>query len=249
MWELAHSPESAMKLSTILAALNIKYVLSPVVTQLAGWQKVFTSNGVEIWKNPAVLPRAFLVGQVESEDLEVRLKWEAQAAERLGNYPQMVDDWESRRADAQIVDHILNRGTDYRDVAVVDASLPPLTSGKPEFTVKNLTGSSADEMRFHVRTDRPALMVISNSYDPGWTATLNGATTPIFKADWILQGVYVPAGDSDVALRYNAPGWRIGLSVSTASILLLLSVIVILGKRQLVARNRWSGISAPALPN
>lgn len=227
VWELTHSPESAEKLSPILGALNVKYLIGHASSELKGWEAVFSDESLQIWRNPNVLPRAFLVGNTQQEDLEFRDDWEEHAMRRLEPYHEMVADWSIHRADAQIVDHVLTRGTDYRTTALINSHVPALSGRQPEFSVEDLTGpNETDRMRFRVQTDQPALMVISNSYDPGWSATVNGIDTEILRTNWITQGVFVSAGESEVLLSYRASGWLAGTAVSFVSILLVVGILL-----------------------
>jgi uncharacterized membrane protein YfhO len=49
-------------------------------------------------------------------------------------------------------------------------------------------------------------LIISDSYTPGWHATVDGEPTAIFPADVAFRGLAVPPGNRDVILRYN-PWW------------------------------------------
>jgi hypothetical protein len=135
----------------------------------------------------------------------------------------MVVDWWSRRADAQIVDQILAQDLDFETTAVIDRrEWPELPGATPEHTVRDLTDrSQPDTARFHVRSDQPGLLVIANSHAPGWSATVNGVQTDVVRTNWIVQGLFLPAGESDVVLTYRAPGSQMGLIVSGLSIALL----------------------------
>lgn len=45
-------------------------------------------------------------------------------------------------------------------------------------------------------------LIISNVYDPGWSATIDGQKTPIFKANFIMQSILVPNGEHIIELKY-----------------------------------------------
>ena len=60
----------------------------------------------------------------------------------------------------------------------------------------------------------PSLVVIRNSYDEGWSATVDGAPAEVLPADGFLQGVAVDAGHHEVALTYRDPAIGRGLAVS-----------------------------------
>jgi hypothetical protein len=51
----------------------------------------------------------------------------------------------------------------------------------------------------------------------GWSATVDGATTDMVRADSVGAAVWVPAGKHTVELRYHTPGLREGIALSAAS--------------------------------
>jgi uncharacterized membrane protein YfhO len=46
------------------------------------------------------------------------------------------------------------------------------------------------------------MLVLSEMFDPGWRATVKGASTRIYRADAALRGIQVPAGESRIILEY-----------------------------------------------
>ncbi len=67
-----------------------------------------------------------------------------------------------------------------------------------------------------VRMRRPGVAVLSASYDPGWTATVNGRRQPIRMVAPALVAVNVPAGTDRVVFRFHGYGdypALLGLSV------------------------------------
>jgi hypothetical protein len=227
LWELENSPTGAKSLAGILGALNVKYVVAPVSVTLADWTPARRTKHATIWRNPSFLPRAFLVGQVVPERLEYRSEWEARSRRRLEAYHRMVADWWSRLEDAQILDHILERAVDYSTTAFVSGeSVPPLQGPDPHWEVKKTSGAGdPDTMRFQVRTRKPAFLVVSNSFYPGWTATVNGQPTQVHRTNWLVQGVFVPAGESEVVFRFLTPGLRLGVAISLFSVSLFITII------------------------
>jgi hypothetical protein len=57
-----------------------------------------------------------------------------------------------------------------------------------------------------VRMRRPGVAVLSVSYDPGWTATVNGRQRPIRMVAPALVAVDVPAGTDHVVFRFHGYG-------------------------------------------
>ncbi|MGD0560507.1 MAG: YfhO family protein, partial [Streptosporangiaceae bacterium] len=57
-----------------------------------------------------------------------------------------------------------------------------------------------------VRMSQPGVVVLSVSYDPGWTATVNGRRQPIRMVAPALVAVDVPAGTDHVVFRFHGYG-------------------------------------------
>ena len=75
-----------------------------------------------------------------------------------------------------------------------------------------------------VDADRPALLVVSQAWAPGWSATVDGEPAEVVRADGVVQGVPVPAGVHRVELVHRAPGLRAGALVSGAALVGLVAL-------------------------
>jgi hypothetical protein len=82
-----------------------------------------------------------------------------------------------------------------------------------------------------VRTDCPSegLLVLRDSWYPGWMATVDGKKTPIFRVNGCYRGVIVPAGEHKIRFLYRP----ILVYISGAASLLttLLVIFVVLRKK------------------
>ncbi|MCB0024853.1 MAG: YfhO family protein, partial [Caldilinea sp.] len=74
----------------------------------------------------------------------------------------------------------------------------------------------------HTSTAGPALLVLSDSFYPSWSATVDGAPAPIYAANALFRGVVVPAGSHEVIFEFAPAGWAAGLWLAALGGLLLL---------------------------
>jgi len=90
-----------------------------------------------------------------------------------------------------------------------------------------------DPGQVEVRTNSacPALLVISDSDDPGWQVAIDGVAAQSLTVFHALRGVVVPAGSHRVTWTYSAPGFQSGLAASALGILLLIGSQLRLGKK------------------
>lgn len=97
-------------------------------------------------------------------------------------------------------------------------------------------------VRTWARTE--AVLVVADSMDPGWTATLDGNPVPILPVWGLIRGVVVPAGPHLVEMRYRPPGWPAGPVVSLLALLAAGSVLAFVG----VGRGRAGELTSAAPP-
>jgi hypothetical protein len=84
---------------------------------------------------------------------------------------------------------------------------------------------SSDEIAVQTDSPRDGRVRLLESYDPGWTATVDGQPAPVADAGGIALGVPVPAGRHALRLRYHTPGRTTGLLLSLLSAGLLAILI------------------------
>lgn len=86
----------------------------------------------------------------------------------------------------------------------------------------------SDRLTIAVSALRPAVLVVTESYDPGWRAWVDGAPAPVWRANAIFRGVPVPQGDHRVEMRYRPPSAAWGAAASALGVTL---IAVLSGRR------------------
>ncbi len=89
--------------------------------------------------------------------------------------------------------------------------------GSPGST--EVTEYSPGHIVLRVSATRPALLVVAESWDVGWRARLDGVPVESLRANYLSQGIVVPAGAHTVAIEYAPASFRYGAIVSVVSLL------------------------------
>ena len=84
-----------------------------------------------------------------------------------------------------------------------------------------ITSYEPDEVRIEASLPRPGFLLLLDTYFPGWTASVNGRPTRIFRADYNFRAVSLPAGKSTIRFSYRPKSLRIGMALSAMSLLAL----------------------------
>jgi hypothetical protein len=121
-------------------------------------------------------------------------------------------------------------------VAGVPRSSVPRQSSPPPGTAR-MVDYRDERVTLEADAPRPGILVLTDTYAPGWKATVDGRRVPIHRVDYLLRGVQLGAGRHRVEFRYEPAGWRTGLVVSAFALAVLLALFV----AALSRRRRFMG--------
>jgi uncharacterized membrane protein YfhO len=102
-------------------------------------------------------------------------------------------------------------------------SLPCKTCAAP-YIEKVLV--SAMRYKLNVTVDRDAWLFLADANYPGWQATVNGVDQPVYTAQVLGKTVHLSAGRNEVVIRYVPWSFYIGATLSGASLLLALFLLL-----------------------
>jgi hypothetical protein len=92
--------------------------------------------------------------------------------------------------------------------------------------------------RVAVEIDAPAagILVSNEAWFPGWTATVDGAPTRVFRVNYLLRAVVVPAGHHEVVFRFAPRGYPWVLYAFVAGLMAALGLLALRHPRLDAAR-------------
>lgn len=131
-------------------------------------------------------------------------------------------------------------GFDPRATAVTEAPVPSVPAQDPAASPAPAGAATIERYEdervvVRARARAASLLVLTDSWAPGWKATVDGRDAEVRRVDYLVRGVAVPAGRHRVELRYAPASWRAGWITSLVA-LLALGALVVLERRR--ARGR-----------
>ncbi|MDE6450815.1 MAG: YfhO family protein, partial [Odoribacter sp.] len=122
-----------------------------------------------------------------------------------------------------------------KKVALVDKRFQSMISRKQWETdssaeIKLLT-YKPDRLEYKYHSSEPGVVLFSEVYYPhGWKAMIDGQPAEHFRANWILRGMEVPAGEHTISFYFRPDSYLFGRWIATiCSGLLVLAFILVLG--------------------
>jgi hypothetical protein len=133
----------------------------------------------------------------------------------------------------EALDVVTERRFDPAATVVLEAPpspAPAATTGLRGTATYRATGPQRAEI--DVETPTGGVMLVRNSFDPNWHATVDGEPAPVLPADGFLQAVAVPPGRHLVVLSYDDPTIGLGVLASLATTVLTLGGALVLRRRE-----------------
>jgi hypothetical protein len=194
--------------TNILNMLNVKYIVTPDKIKDPGVELVRKSPATYLYRNKNVLPRAYLASEYTV------LTNEAEIAERM-------------------------KSKDFNPAEeVILEEKPSLASYEPSGGSHNSKESveiityEPNEIIIEVTVkEKPKFLVLADNYYPGWEVAVDGKKDKIYKADFILRGVYLLPGEHRVRFFFNPLSFKIGSLIS------LLTIFSLIGAGLFIKRN------------
>ena len=206
--DIATANREASPDARLLGLLNVCYVAAEFPMAVEGLCEVARFGPIYLYENLYVLPRAFVVGQVEPvEDLDAALEWV--------------------------------QAHDVRHMVAVEGGrlLPPpgerelaSTSGEVQAEVA-WARRSPNRLVLDITLDRPGFLVLSQAWDPGWRAEVDGQPVVLWRADGLLSGVYLEDGSHRVTFVYWPAGLGAGCGVTIVG-WVVAAALCLKGRRQ-----------------
>jgi hypothetical protein len=212
------------------------------------YAEAYADDSVVMWENRAAMPRAFLVPSADHLTAPNEDELNELVLTRMAE-----GDFDPERV--ALVDTPLGgvRLPTLGAGEVVDTTIhtnPPLLTDAVSATGSVRVRAYEDQrVVLDVRATRPAVLVLTDSYYPGWTATVDGRPARVLRADFLFRAVVVPPGEHVVEFAYRPLSFDAGLALSRLSAQALAALAALVaalaalpplfrGVRWLVARAR-----------
>jgi hypothetical protein len=123
-------------------------------------------------------------------------------------------------SDSAAVSYLKSPEFDYRTTALFEKEpdsvvTPPDTA--PVWRA-HITSYEINSIHLSAETSHRGVLVLSEIYYPGWNATIDGSETEIYRVDYNLRGIIVPAGLHAVAFRFAPETFARGSLLTFAAV-------------------------------
>ena len=86
---------------------------------------------------------------------------------------------------------------------------------------------TCDEVQYDVNSKKGGLVVFSEIYYPGWTATIDGNEANIIRANYVLRAMEVPAGKHTIKMEFHPQTVKTTETIANISFYSMLIIAVV----------------------
>ncbi|HEU5101485.1 MAG TPA: YfhO family protein [Roseiflexaceae bacterium] len=183
---------SAYNKRRLLDMLNVEYLLfqpgSPNEQLFAPLELAQETDEGRIYRNPNVLPRAWLV-----HDIAVIA------------------------GDDEQLDRMARADFNPAALAILPSAPPPLAAPTSPESVPTID-YAPNRATVRARVNAPALLVVSDAYSDDWHVMVDGQPATLYRANYAFRGVWLPPGEHLVEFSYAPSAFLIGGAISSATL-------------------------------
>jgi hypothetical protein len=111
-----------------------------------------------------------------------------------------------------------------RGIAVTERPLPGVpevaaSAGAPQGGPAEIVTEEPERVVVRARSTGPGVLVLTDTWFPGWKAKVDGRDVPVEQVNYVLRGVPIGAGTHVVEFTYEPLSWRIGWITSVLALL------------------------------
>jgi hypothetical protein len=207
----------------LLARAGVRYVVTPPPTGAGqapppGFEPSYEGTDGRVFSVAGVLPRAYVVGACEQAPSPLA------ALERF-----LADDF---RAGETVV-------LEQADLDRASVSCSGGSTGRAGTAL--VLDRTLNSMGVLVQAKREAWLVVTETWDRDWRATIDGRPADVLPANYAQRGVRVPAGSHSVRFTYEPAMFRAGLLVATLSVAVAVAGLALPAVRRRNLRRRRGG--------
>jgi hypothetical protein len=194
----------------LLDLLGVRYILDrtenasdETIFPTQEFRLIFEEDGWKIFENQNALPRAWMVSDV-------------------------VTYTDATSFEKQFFDPAFDPAK-----TVLLPTGATLSTAPDNTATATISSYTPNRITIQTQSKTDQLLILSDTYFPGWHATVDGNATPIMPAFFTLRAVSVPAGARTVILDYRPISFAIGSKTSMMGVILVALLCIAMKKRKI----------------
>jgi hypothetical protein len=181
----------------LLSLGGVKYILSDSQLEDPEFAEVFRGRNMIIYENKNYIPKAFFVDEYQVQP------------------------------GINILNYIRDGNFDPLKTAFVENEIYKNIEPAGEGATVTLTDAGIHHLTYNVNATGDNMLVFSEIYLPlGWKVFIDGLETEIYKTNYFMRSIVVPAGQHTIEMKYEPEVYYTGKSISIAANIFMAIILI-----------------------
>jgi hypothetical protein len=208
-WSVVSFSKNSKNTSKVINLLNIEYIIHKLADDGAAWtfpvwtypknqfSLIYKDNYYKFYQNNDVFPRVFLV-----------------------NKYRVIEDEE--RALKTLFSNSFNLKTE-----IILEENPNISLGAEDVGEAKIITYKPNDIKLLVSSKANTLLFLSDSYNKGWKASVDGKIVPILRADYAFRAIGIESGEHVVKFWYDPWSFKLGVYLAIMGAIGIIVMILI----------------------
>jgi len=146
---------------------------------------------------------------------------------------KLYSNWQVNTNDEAVLKTLADLNFDPAKTVLIDAPLKdlPLTATNENSGTVAFTSYAPKHLVFAANAAAPSVLLLNDQYDPGWSVTVDGRPAELLRCNYLMRGVYLPAGAHTVEFRFTLPHKLLYVTLSAMLLGILLGAYLLVAGR------------------
>ncbi len=148
---------------------------------------------------------------------------------------KLYSNWQVNTNDSEVLKTLSDLNFDPAKTVLIDTpakALPTATATNDNSGTVAFTSYAPKHITFAATNSAPAVMLLNDQYDPNWHVTVDGQPTELMRCNYMMRGIYLPAGTHTIEFNFTLPHKLLYVTISAMLLGVLLSVYLLIAGRK-----------------
>jgi len=134
---------------------------------------------------------------------------------------KLYANWQVNLNDEDALRHLSDPAHNPEQTVLVAGGLPAnARPGSGDAAVGSVTFASyaPKDIVLKAAPDAPSVLLLNDRFDPGWSVCVDGQPRPLLRCNYLMRGVYLPAGPHIVEFRFQPPHSALSISLAALAV-------------------------------
>ena len=153
---------------------------------------------------------------------------------------KLYSRWQVNTNDSDVLKTLADLNFDPAKTVLIDTpskNLPPVATNEDSGSIA-FTSYAPKHIVFAATNTAPSVLLLNDQYDPGWSVTVDGRTAELMRCNYLMRGVYLPAGTHTVEFKFELPHKLLYVTLSAMLLGILFGAyLLVAGRKAVTSRS------------